>query len=62
MQFIGKDNIPFHAAIFPAMELGQSIPYKKMDALVSSEFYLLEGYQFSKSEGNYVDIDSFLDT
>lgn len=62
VQFIGKDNIPFHAAIFPAMELGQSIPYKKMDALVSSEFYLLEGYQFSKSEGNYVDIDSFLDT
>ncbi|WP_366223711.1 methionine--tRNA ligase [Chlamydia buteonis] len=62
VQFIGKDNIPFHAAIFPAMELGQSIPYKKMDALVSSEFYLLEGYQFSKSEGNYVDIDAFLDT
>ncbi|CED81633.1 methionine--tRNA ligase [Chlamydia abortus] len=62
VQFIGKDNIPFHAAIFPAMELGQSIPYKKMDALVSSEFYLLEGCQFSKSEGNYIDIDTFLDT
>ncbi|WP_139414477.1 methionine--tRNA ligase [Chlamydia abortus] len=62
VQFIGKDNIPFHAAIFPAMELGQSIPYKKMDALVSSEFYLLEGCQFSKSEGNYIDVDTFLDT
>ncbi|BAE81132.1 methionyl tRNA synthetase [Chlamydia felis Fe/C-56] len=62
VQFIGKDNIPFHAAIFPAMELGQSIPYKKMDALISSEFYLLEGAQFSKSEGNYIDMDAFLDT
>ncbi|MEF9520136.1 methionine--tRNA ligase [Chlamydia crocodili] len=62
VQFIGKDNIPFHSAIFPAMELGQSLPYKKVDALISSEFYLLEGYQFSKSEGNYVDMDAFLDT
>ncbi|WP_238318212.1 methionine--tRNA ligase [Chlamydia ibidis] len=62
VQFIGKDNVPFHAAIFPAMTLGQNINYKIVDSLVSSEFYLLEGFQFSKSEGNYVDMDSFLDT
>ncbi|EPP38385.1 methionine--tRNA ligase [Chlamydia avium] len=61
VQFIGKDNLPFHSAIFPAMELGVDIPYKKVDALISSEFYLLEGAQFSKSEGNYIDMDAFLD-
>lgn len=62
VQFIGKDNLPFHAVIFPAMEMGQDLPYKKADAIVSSEFYLLQGEQFSKSEGNYVDIDAFLDS
>lgn len=60
IQFVGKDNVPFHAVIFPAMELGQDQPYKKVDALISSEFYLLEGAQFSKSEGNYIDMDAFL--
>ncbi|AAD18275.1 methionine--tRNA ligase [Chlamydia pneumoniae] len=60
VQFIGKDNLPFHSVVFPAMELGQKLDYKKVDALVVSEFYLLEGRQFSKSEGNYVDMDKFL--
>ncbi|MEB2680844.1 methionine--tRNA ligase [Chlamydia suis] len=61
-QFIGKDNTSFHAVIFPAMEMGQTIPYKKVDALVTSEFLLLEGFQFSKSEGNFIDMDAFLET
>lgn len=61
VQFVGKDNVPFHAVIFPAMELAQEQPYKKVDALVSSEFYLLEGAQFSKSEGNYIDMNAFLE-
>lgn len=61
VQFVGKDNVPFHAAIFPAMEYGQDIQYKKVDALISSEFYMLEGAQFSKSEGNYIDMEAFID-
>lgn len=60
VQFVGKDNVPFHAVIFPSMEMGQNQPYKKVDALVASEFYLLEGKQFSKSDGNYVDMEEFL--
>lgn len=59
-QFVGKDNIPFHAAVFPAIEIGQSVSYNRARALISSEFYLLEGSQFSKSEGNYVNLDAFL--
>ncbi len=59
VQFVGKDNIPFHAAFFPAMTLGQNQPYKLVDELPANEFYLLEGRQFSKSEGWFIDLDSF---
>lgn len=59
VQFIGKDNIPFHAAIFPAMCMGQNQPYKLVDELPANEFYKLEGKQFSKSEGWYIDLEDF---
>ncbi|NGX61416.1 MAG: Methionine--tRNA ligase [Chlamydiae bacterium] len=59
VQFIGKDNIPFHAVFFPAMIMGQNTPYKLVDELVANEFYLLEGKQFSKSEGWLLDLDDF---
>ncbi len=59
VHFIGKDNIPFHAAIFPAMTMGQNQPYKLVDELPANEFYMLEGKQFSKTEGWYVDLDDF---
>lgn len=59
IHFLGKDNIPFHAAIFPAMTMGQNQPYKLVDELPANEFYKLEGKQFSKSEGWYIDLDDF---
>jgi methionyl-tRNA synthetase len=59
VNFIGKDNIPFHAAIFPAMVMGQNKPYKLVDELPANEFYMLEGRQFSKSEGWYIDLEDF---
>ncbi len=59
VEFIGKDNIPFHAVFFPAMIMGQDIPYKLVDELPANEFYNLEGRQFSKSDGWYIDVDSF---
>lgn len=59
VNFIGKDNIPFHAAIFPAMTMGQNQPYKLVDELPANEFYNLEGRQFSKSDGWYVDLEDF---
>lgn len=60
VQFIGKDNIPFHAIFFPAMIMGQNQPYKLVDELIANEFYNLEGRQFSKSEGWTIDIEEFL--
>lgn len=61
VHFIGKDNIPFHAAIFPAMVLGQNQPFKLVDELPANEFYKLEGRQFSKSDGWYIDLDDFFE-
>ncbi|MBP9842122.1 MAG: methionine--tRNA ligase [Simkaniaceae bacterium] len=59
VQFIGKDNIPFHAIFFPAMVMGQNVPYKLVDELPANEFYNLEGKQFSKSDGWFIDLDAF---
>ena len=59
VQFIGKDNIPFHAVFFPAMIMGQNKPYKLVDELPANEFYNLEGSQFSKSDGWYIDLETF---
>ncbi|CUI16999.1 methionyl-tRNA synthetase [Candidatus Protochlamydia naegleriophila] len=59
VNFIGKDNIPFHASIFPAMVMGQNQPYKLVDELPANEFYNLEGRQFSKSDGWYIDLEDF---
>lgn len=57
VQFMGKDNIPFHAMFFPAMIMGQNQPYKIVDDLVANEFYNLEGKKFNKSDGWIIDLD-----
>jgi len=59
INFVGKDNIPFHAVFFPAMILGQNQPYKIVDELPANEFLNYEGRPFSKSEGWTVDLDAF---
>jgi methionyl-tRNA synthetase len=59
VQFVGKDNIPFHAVFFPAMLMGQKTSYKLVDELPANEFYRLEGRQFSKSDGWTIDLETF---
>lgn len=59
INFVGKDNIPFHAVFFPAMVMGQGDYYKLVDELPANEFYNLEGRQFSKSDGWYIDLEAF---
>ncbi|MDX8431486.1 MAG: methionine--tRNA ligase [Candidatus Algichlamydia australiensis] len=59
INFVGKDNIPFHAFFFPAMLMGQDQPYKLVDDLPANEFLNLEGKQFSKSSGWYIDLEEF---
>ena len=60
VQFVGKDNIFFHAIFWPAMTLGQDQPYITVNDLPANEFLTLEGKQFSKSEGWFIDIEEFL--
>lgn len=58
--FIGKDNIPFHTLIWPAMLLGYgglSLPYD----VPANEFLTLEGRQFSTSRNWAVWLPDYLE-
>ncbi len=56
INFIGKDNIIFHSVIFPVMCLGTGF-VKPVTDLPANQYVNLEGKQFSKSKGWYVDAD-----
>lgn len=47
--FIGKDNIPFHAIILPALIMASGRGYKLPDVISATEYLLYEGEKFSKS-------------
>lgn len=56
VNFIGKDNVIFHGIIFPMMSLasGRANAVKNLPA---NQYVNLEGKQFSKSKGWYVDAE-----
>lgn len=56
----GKDNIPFHTIIWPALLLAEGSLHKP-DYIVSSEYLNLEGKQFSKSRSWAVWLPDFLE-
>lgn len=56
VNFIGKDNIIFHAIIFPVMSMGTGF-VNPVNDLPANQYVNLEGKQFSKSKGWYVDAD-----
>ncbi|MGH3627986.1 MAG: methionine--tRNA ligase, partial [Sciscionella sp.] len=70
--FMGKDNITFHAQIWPALLLGHNGmgdrggepgPYGRLnlpDEIVSSEFLRMSGSKFSTSRGNVIYVHDFL--
>lgn len=60
VHFIGKDNIAFHALIFPAMLFGQREGWILPD-VPANEFLNLEGDKLSTSAGWYVDLGELLD-
>lgn len=49
LHFIGKDNVPFHAVIFPAMLMGQE-DFVLADNVVSNEYLNIFNRQTGKSE------------
>ena len=54
VQFMGKDNLPFHTIIFPATLLGTEQPWTMMDSISTTEYLNYENMKFSKSRGTGV--------
>ncbi|WP_291999220.1 methionine--tRNA ligase [Caldivirga sp.] len=48
--FIGKDNIPFHTIIFPALLMATGEDYVMPWTTSSTEYLIFEGRKFSKSQ------------
>lgn len=75
VHFIGKDNIPFHCVVFPAMLAWQTLDdapaglagpgpgeeYVLPENVPANEFFNLEGRKFNKSTGWFIDVRQFLD-
>ncbi len=51
VQFMGKDNVPFHTIIFPACQIGSKKPWTMMSSISVTEYLNYEDGKFSKSRG-----------
>ena len=56
----GKDNIPFHSIILPALLLGNGAKWHLPDQIVSSEYLTLEGRKISTSQNYAIWVDDLL--
>ena len=61
LYFIGKDNIPFHTIILPALLLATHEDYNLPWTVLSTEFLMFDGQAFSKSRRIGVWIDEALE-
>jgi methionyl-tRNA synthetase len=61
LHFIGKDNIVFHALLFPAMLHAHSEDYVVPDNVPANEFLNLEGHKLSTSRGYAVWLPEYLE-
>ena len=61
VHFIGKDNVFFHAVMFPAMLMAHREDYVLPDNVPANEFLNLEGQKLSTSRGFAVWLPEFLD-
>lgn len=60
-QFMGKDNVKFHAVFFPEQQLAVDDGWKTVDMLKSMNFLNFEGGKFSKSERRGIFLDAAID-
>ncbi|NOX40037.1 MAG: methionine--tRNA ligase [Alphaproteobacteria bacterium] len=61
VQFMGKDNVPFHTLSFPATIMGSNEPWKLVDYIKSFNYLNYDGGQFSTSQGRGVFMDQALE-
>ncbi|MBR1380451.1 MAG: methionine--tRNA ligase [Alphaproteobacteria bacterium] len=60
-QFMGKDNVKFHAVFFPEQQLAMNDNWKTVDMLKSMNFLNYDGGKFSKSEKRGIFLDAAID-
>lgn len=61
VHFVGKDNIPFHAMVFPSMLYGQKQDFVLPWNVPANEFYNLQGAKFSTSENRTIPVEAFFE-
>ncbi len=61
VQFMGKDNVPFHTLSFPATIMGSGEDWKLVDYIKSFNYLNYDGGQFSTSQGRGVFMDQALE-
>lgn len=61
LQFLAKDNVPFHAIGFPATLLGSGLPFKLVDVIKGFNWLTFEGGKFSTSGRHGIFTDAALD-
>jgi methionyl-tRNA synthetase len=61
VQFLGKDNVPFHTVSFPATLLGSGEPWHTVDVIKGFHWLTHAGGKFSTSQGRGVFCDTALD-
>ncbi|WP_407148979.1 methionine--tRNA ligase [Bradyrhizobium sp. ORS 86] len=61
IQFLGKDNIPFHTVSFPATLLGSGEPWKTADVIKGFHWLSYEGGKFSTSRNRGIFTDQALE-
>lgn len=61
VQFMAKDNVPFHTVMFPAMIMGTREPWKLADYIKGFNWLNYYGGKFSTSRGHGIFMDGALD-
>jgi methionyl-tRNA synthetase len=61
IQFLGKDNVPFHAVSFPATLVGSGEPWKTVDVIKGFHWLNYEGGKFSTSRRRGIFTDAALE-
>lgn len=61
VQFMAKDNVPFHTLSFPATIMGSGEAWKLVDYIKSFNWLTYEGGKFSTSQGRGIFMDEALE-
>jgi methionyl-tRNA synthetase len=61
VEFMGKDNVPFHTVGFPVTIMGSGGPWKLVDTIKGFNYINYEGGKFSTSQKRGVFMDSALE-